>query len=54
MMIKFKEKNDDKFKSFEGVNLKHKSKMLKIIFEHDELFQEPTRLPPKTGVQHEI
>ena len=53
-MIKFKEHNHDISKSSEGGDLNHKSEMLKIIYEYDEVFQEPARLPPKRGIQHEI
>ena len=42
MMIKVKENNDDASKSFEDTNPKHKYEMFKIIYEYDEVFQEPT------------
>ena len=53
-MIKFKEKNDDTSKAFEGGDPKHKYEMVKKIYKYDEVFQEPTGLPPKRGIQHEI
>ena len=55
MMIKVKEPYEDISKSFEGGDMNHKSKMvIKTIYKYDEVFQEPARLPPKRGIQHEI
>ena len=54
MMIKVEEKNDDTSKAFEGGDPNHKYEMVKIIYEYDEVFQEPTGLPPKRGIQHGI
>ena len=54
MMIKVKENNDDASKAFGESYPKHKGAMIKIISKYDEVFQEPTGLPPKICTQHEI
>jgi hypothetical protein len=37
-----------------GCDPDHKQELVKIISNYDELFQEPTGLPPKREVEHEI
>jgi hypothetical protein len=52
MMVKVK--NDEISKSFEGCDPKHKSELIEIISEYDDLFHDPKGLPPKREIQHEI
>ena len=52
MMVKMK--NDEVSKSFEECDPKHKSELIDIISEYDDLFQDPKGLPPKREIQHEI
>ena len=52
MMVKMK--NDEISKYFEGCDPKHKSELIEIISEYDDLFQDPKGLPPKREIQHEI
>jgi hypothetical protein len=40
--------------AFSGRELGHKQELVKIISNYDEVFHEPTGLPPKRGVEHEI
>ena len=53
-MVKVKEPYDDISKAFEGGDLNHKSEMVETISEYYEVFLEPTKLPPKRDIQHEI
>ena len=46
-------KNYEISKSFEGCDPKHKSELIEIISEYDDLFQDPKGLPPKREIQHE-
>ena len=48
MMVKMK--NEEISKSFEGCDPKHKSKLIEIISEYDDLFQDPKGLPPKREI----
>ena len=48
MMVKMK--NDEVSKSFEECDPKHKSELIEIISEYDDLFQDPKRLPPKREI----
>jgi hypothetical protein len=52
MIIKVKD--DDKSKDFKGCDPKNKYELVKIIYNYDEVFQEPQGLPPRTEIQHEI
>jgi hypothetical protein len=52
MMVKKKEK--DVSDVFSGCDPGHKQELVNIISNYDELFQEPTGLPPKREVEHEI
>ncbi len=52
MMVKFK--NDEISKSFEGCDPRHKSEMIEIVSDYDDLFQDLKGLPPKRDIQHEI
>jgi hypothetical protein len=35
-------------------NTNLKSDLYEVVNQYDEMFQEPTGLPPKRGIQHEI
>ena len=52
MMVKMK--NEEISKSFEGCDPKQKYKLIEIISEYDDLFQDLKGLPPKREIQHEI
>ena len=54
VLMMVKEKNDEISKSFEGCDPEHKSELIEIISEYDDLFQNPKGLPPKREIQHEI
>ena len=49
-----KQKVKDVSDSFSGCDPKHKKFFCKIISNYDDLFQEPTWLPPKKEIEHEI
>jgi hypothetical protein len=49
-----KSKDDDKSKSFKGCDPTHKSELVKIISNYDEVFQEPQGLPPRREIEHDI
>jgi hypothetical protein len=49
-----KEKDMDKYDAFKGCDPEHKDELVKVISNYDEIFQEPTGLPPKREIQHEI
>jgi hypothetical protein len=49
-----KEKEMDKSDAFKGCDPAHKDELVKVISNYDEIFQEPTGLPPKREIQHEI
>ena len=40
--------------AFKGCDPSHKKAMIDIVANYDEIFQEPTGLPPKRDIQHEI
>lgn len=52
LMVQYK--NKDISDDFVGCNPNHRQKLIDIILEYDELFQEPTRLPPKREYKYEI
>jgi len=52
LMIKPKENFENK--AFQGCDAKLKSDLYEVVNTYDEMFQEPKRLPPKRGIQHEI
>jgi hypothetical protein len=52
MIVKQKEKEISD--SLLGCDPNHKWELVKIISNYDELFQEPTRFPPKREFEHEI
>ena len=54
VLMKVKMKNDEVSKSFEECDPKHKSELIDIISEYDDLFQDPKGLPLKREIQHEI
>jgi hypothetical protein len=49
-----KQKEEDITGSLSGFYPDHNKELVKIISNYDELFQEPTRLPPKREVEHEF
>ena len=49
-----KPKTDINLEYFEGCDPKLKSELYVVVNAHHEMFQEPTRLPPKRDIQHEI
>ena len=49
-----KAKVDVNHESFEGCDPQLKSDLYDVVDAHHEMFQEPTRLPPKREIQHEI
>ena len=54
VLVIMKQKVKDSLDSFSGCDLSHKQELVKIISNCDELFQEPTGLPPKREIEHEI
>ena len=38
---------------FKGCDPSHKKDMIDIVANYDEIFQEPTGLPPKREIQHD-
>jgi hypothetical protein len=49
MMVNKKE--EDISDAFSGCDPTHKRELIKIISNYDDLFQEPTRSPPKREVE---
>jgi hypothetical protein len=54
VLMVVKDKDDDKSKAYKGCDPKHKDELVKIIYNYDEVFQEPQGLPPRRDIQHEI
>ena len=54
VLLIIKPKIDVNHESFEGCDPKLKSYLYDVVDAHHEMFQEPTRLPPKRKIQHEI
>jgi hypothetical protein len=54
VLVMVKQKEEYISDIFSGCDLGHKQELVKIISIYDELFQEPTGLPPKREVEHEI
>ena len=52
MMVKMK--NDEVSKYFEECDPNHKSELIDIISEYDDLFQDPKVLSLKREIRHEI
>jgi len=40
--------------AFQGCDAKIKYDLVEVVKTYDKMFQEPERLPPKIGIQHEI
>jgi len=53
-IIIIKPKSDVNHESFEDCDPKLKSYLYDVVDAHHEMFQEPTCLPPKREIQHEI
>ena len=49
-----KPKDDVNNENFQDCNPKLKSDLYDVVDAHHEMFQEPTGLPPKREIQHEI
>ena len=47
-------KDDFDYEYFEGCDEKLKSDLFDLVGQHGDMFQEPSGLPPKRGIQHEI
>ena len=45
---------DVNHESFENCDAKLKSDLYDVVDAHHEIFQDPTGLPPKRKIQHEI
>ena len=54
VLLMIKKKDDVDYESFEGCDEKLKSDLFDVVSHHGEMFQEPSGLPPKRGIQHEI
>ena len=54
VLIMVKPKVDVNHESFENYGSKLKSDLYDVFDAHHEMFQEPTSLPPKREIQHEI
>ena len=49
-----KPKDDVNHESFEGFDPNLQSDLYDVVDSHHEMFKEPTGLPPKRQIQHEI
>lgn len=54
MLMVVREKDVETFEAFECCDPTHKKELSKIVSNYDGLFQEPSGLPPKHEIQHEI
>lgn len=54
VLLMIKPKNDVDNEAFKGCDSNLKSKLVDIVNQYDEMFQEPKGLPPKRGIQHKI
>ena len=54
VLLMIKPKVDINHESFEGCDPKLRSYLYDVVNGHHEMFQEPTELPPKREIQHEI
>ena len=54
VFLMIKKKDDIEYESFEGCDEKLKSDFFDVVSQHGEMFQEPSGLPPKRGIQHMI
>jgi len=54
VLLMIKKNNNIDYEYFEGCDDKLKSDLFDVVSNHGEMFQEPKRLPPKRGIQHEI
>ena len=54
VLLTIKPKVDVNHESLEGCDPKLKSYLYDVVDAHNEMFQEPTGLPPKREIQHEI
>ena len=49
-----REKDVGTTNAFQGCDPSHKKKLIDIVSNYDDIFQEPDGLPPKREIQHEI
>jgi len=54
VLLLIKQKNDTEHESFAGCDVKLKAKLVDVVNQYGDIFQEPKGFPPKTGIQHEI
>ena len=54
VLLMIKKKDDIEYASFERCDDKLKSALFDVVSEHGKMFHEPSGLPPKRGIQHEI
>ena len=54
VLLMIKPKYDVNHESFEDCDPKFKSDFYDVVDAHHEMFQDPTGLPPKREIQHEI
>lgn len=54
VLLMIKPKNDVDNEDFQGCDSRLKSKLVDVVNQYDEMFQEPKGLSPKRGIQHEI
>ncbi len=49
-----REKYVETSKAFQGCDPTHKNELYEIVSNYNRIFQEPSGLPPKREIQHEI
>jgi len=54
VLLMIKPRNDVDNEAFKGCGSNFKSKLVDVVNQYDEVFQESKGLPPKRGIQHEI
>jgi hypothetical protein len=54
VLMVIREKDVGTSNSFQGCDPSHKKQIIDIVSKYDDIFQEPTGLPPKREIQHDI
>ena len=54
VLMVVREKDVEKSNAFQECDSPHKKELYDIVSNYDEIFQEPSGLPPKREIQHEI
>lgn len=49
-----KPKNDIDNEAFQGCDSRLTSRLVDVVNQYDEMFQEPKGFPPKRGIKYEI